>query len=266
MNTKNNDVFGAYARYYDLLYRAKDYAVEAEYVASHIHKQSPGANRILEIGCGTGAHAEHLARIGFSVHGVDLSDAMIASAEVRKAKLPAAVAERLSFVVGDARTVQTGGTYDAVISLFHVMNYQTTNIDLEATFSTAATHLSPGGLFLFDFWYGPAVLTQKPEVRVKRLEDDHIKVTRIAEPVMHVNENIVEVNFTVFVEEKETGKLEQLQETHRVRYLFLPEVEKMLVDCGFQLLLSRAWMTDCPLGYNYWAGFVVALQDRLQQP
>lgn len=259
-------VFDAYARYYDLLYRDKDYAAEAEYVASYIRKQAPGAKRILELGCGTGGHAAQLVQTGFSVHGVDLSGAMLARAEARKATLPVAEAERLTFAYGDVRTVQNGATYDAVISLFHVMSYQTINADLEAAFKTAASHLTPGGLFLFDFWYGPAVLTQKPEVRVKRLEDDHIKVTRIAEPVMHVNENIVDVNYTVFIEVKETGKVEQLQETHQMRYLYLPEVEKIMKGCGLQLVTSQAWMTDCPLSHEHWAGFVVASRDSLHQP
>lgn len=82
-----SQVFDTYAHYYDLLYRDKDYAGESEYVAAHIRKQAPQAKRILELGCGTGAHAEHLARMGYTVHGVDLSKAMLARAEARKAKI-----------------------------------------------------------------------------------------------------------------------------------------------------------------------------------
>ena len=253
-----SQVFDAYARYYDLLYRDKDYAAEVVYVASHIHEHAPQAKRILELGCGTGAHAEHLARMGYTVHGVDLSEAMLARAEARKAALPSEVAARLSFGLGDVRTVRRGETYEAVISLFHVMSYQTTNTDLAAAFETAATHLEPGGLFLFDFWYGPAVLTQKPEVRVKRLEDDEIKVIRIAEPVMHVNESIVDVNYTVFIEVKATRKVEPVRETHRMRYLFLPELlqfadAEVWTDCK-----SFGWMKLQKLNQDDWAGLFFA--------
>ena len=52
-----NQVFDAYARYYDLLYCDKDYAAEAGYVANHIRKLLPHTTHILELGCGTGAHA-----------------------------------------------------------------------------------------------------------------------------------------------------------------------------------------------------------------
>ena len=51
--------------------------------------------------------------------------------------------------------------------------------------STAAKHLKPNGVFIFDFWYGPGVLTDPPVVRLKRLENEEIEVLRIAEPVMH---------------------------------------------------------------------------------
>lgn len=247
-----SQVFDTYARYYDLLYRDKDYAGEAEYVAAQIRKQVPKAKRILELGCGTGAHAEHLARMGYTVHGVDMSEAMLARAEARKAALPPDVAARLSFGHVDVRTVRTGETYDAVISLFHVMSYQTTNEDLQAAFATAKAHLNSNGLFLFDCWYGPAVLTQRPEVRVKRLEDEEIKVTRIAEPEMHVNENVVDVNYTVFIEEKVTGQVEQIKETHRMRYLFLPEISRLLDTRELVMLEAREWLTDKPPGENSW--------------
>lgn len=250
-----NPVFDTYARYYDLLYRDKDYAGEAAYVAAHIRQHAPEAVRILELGCGTGAHAEHLARLGFTVHGVDLSEAMLARAEERQAALPADIAARLTFAHGDVRGVRTGETYDAVISLFHVMSYQTANADLEAAFTTAAAHLRLGGLFLFDFWYGPAVLTQQPEVRVKRLEDEEIKVTRIAEPVMRVNENVVEVNYTVFIEVKVTGQVEQVQETHRMRYLFLPELSYLAAPETWSNLTNIGWMGYQQLQVEDWSGF-----------
>jgi SAM-dependent methyltransferase len=249
-------VFDAYARYYDLLYRDKDYAAEAEYVAAHIRERAPRATRILELGCGTGGHAEHFARNGFTVHGVDLSDAMLARAEARKDGFPPDVAARLSFESGDVRSIRVGQTFDAVTALFHVINYQVADAALAAMFDTAAAHLCPGGLFLFDFWYGPAVLTQRPEVRVKRLNDDAISVTRIAEPVLQVNDDVVDVSYTVFIETKATGTLNQVFETHKMRYLFLPELTRFH-GTAFSERATFEWMTKASLSASSWAGFQV---------
>ena len=104
------------------------------------------------------------------------------------------------------------------------------------------------------------MLTQKPEVRIKRLEDDQIKVTRIAEPVMQVNENVVDVNYTVFIEVKATGQVEQVRETHRMRYLFLPEIQQQLNSKALVLQSSREWLTGNLLSDNSWAGFALVFK------
>lgn len=260
-------VFGSYSHYYNLLYKDKDYAAEALYVHQLIQKYFPGAKTVLNLGCGTGNHDFELAKFGYEITGVDMSKEMLAAAESRLSSSSVQpAAGSCSFLSGDIRTVRLNQTFDVVLSLFHVMSYQTTNSDLEAAIDSARVHLQPGGLFLFDFWYGPAVLTQKPEVRVKHLEDDDIQVTRIAEPVLHENENVVDVNYTVFITVKESSRLEQMRETHRIRYLFLPEIESELRRFGFILDSSKAWMTDIALSCDHWAGIVAASRDRLVQP
>jgi SAM-dependent methyltransferase len=253
-------VFDTYARYYDLLYEGKDYASEAAYVAGLIEKHAPGGLRILELGCGTGAHAEHLARMGYVVHGVDLSETMLARAKARRSSLPAEIAARTTFQHGDVRTVRTGQVYDAVVSLFHVMSYQTTDADQVAMFDTAAGHLTAGGLFLFDFWHGPAVLAQRPELRVKRLEDKEIKVTRLAEPVMHEDRNVVDVNYTVFIEQKSTGRIEEVCETHNMRYLFPAEIARLAGAGCWTRSDTFCWMEDGDLGPQHWSACAVALR------
>lgn len=248
-------VFDAYSRYYDLLYRDKDYSREAAYVASRLRAYAPAAVQLLDLGCGTGVHAGALAGMEYSVHGVDLSEGMIESALRRRSGLAPDIAARLTFSQGDIRDHRVARPADAVVSLFHVMSYQTSNADLRLALATAHAALSPGGVFFFDFWYGPAVLTQRPDVRVRRLEDEHIRVTRVAEPVLRTRENVVDVGFTVFVEDKVSGQLSELREVHPMRYLFLPELED-LVTPAFEILDIHAWMADRPPEPGDWAAAV----------
>ena len=253
-------VFDAYARYYDLLYRDKDYAGEADFSAALVREHAPHVERFLELGCGTGAHAEHLARMGYSVRGIDRSEAMIKGAAARVAALTPEVAGRLTFGLGDVRTLRTGETYDAVISLFHVMSYQTSDADLAAAFDTAARHLAPGGVFLFDYWYGPAVLAQKPEGRVRRLEDEDIRVVRAARPTMRSSKNVVEVDYTVSIEVKATGQKQEVRESHAMRYLFLPEIERFLGAGTWQGVRSFAWLEREAPTEKDWSACTLAIR------
>lgn len=252
-------VFSNYARYYDLMYRDKNYGAEAEFVLRELRRVKPATGSVLELGCGTGAHAIHMAHAGVCVEGIDFSDDMLVAAEARRKKVPVEVANRLAFTPGDVRSIRTGKKYDAVVSLFHVMSYQNSNADLRQAFETAAVHLAPGGVFLFDYWYGPAVLRQSPEVRVRRLEDDSIMVTRIAEPVERHQENIVDVNYSVIIEDRESSRIETVKEKHSMRYLFLPEIE--LMSSGlFQTVRSGEWLSDNELSSDSWAGYSVMVR------
>jgi SAM-dependent methyltransferase len=246
------DVFGNYARYYDLLYRDKDYLGETQFIQNLIQTHAPKAKSILELGCGTGIHASLLAQQDYQVYGVDISHEMLQQASDRLSKLPAEVSSRLNFTHSDIRKIRLNQTFDVVISLFHVISYQTSNEDLTATLETVKQHLKPGGILIFDCWYGPAVLSDRPTVRVKRLEDDSIQVTRIAEPVMHPNTNLVDVNYHVFMKAKSSKAVEELHETHTMRYLFKPEIDQLCHSFQFKEIEFCEWITGSQAGFNTW--------------
>lgn len=248
--------FGLYSRYYDLLYKEKDYLSESAYIDRLIKKYSKAAENVLELGCGTGLHAIHMAGMNYNVCGVDLSDTMLQRAERRIAQLSWDVAKKVKFLQGDARSFRDGILYDVVVSLFHVVSYQISNQDLTRTFETAARHLKPGGLFIFDYWYGPAVLNQKPEVRVKKLQDDEVSIIRTARPSVFVNENRVQVDYSINMASRSGSVCEEIHESHHMRYLFLPEIE-MLAKQDFQVKAHLAWMSTDQPGVESWAGVSV---------
>lgn len=240
--------FAEYSAYYDLLYRDKDYAGEAAYIASLIRGAHPTARTVLDLGCGTGKHAGLLQKLGYDVCGVDMSAAMLE--EARRTQ-PA-----ITFHEGDARSFRLDQTFDAVVSLFHVASYQTSNQDFAAYLQTAKSLMAPVGVFIFDFWYGPAVLADPPAVRVKRLEDDQFKITRIAEPHHDSLRNIVDVRYQVLIETAKGAR--QLSESHHMRYFFLPEIELFLQNAGMTLRSVKAWKQDRLPTAADWGACVVA--------
>ncbi|MCK6541065.1 class I SAM-dependent methyltransferase [bacterium] len=251
-----SNVFGDYSRYYDLLYKDKDYGNEVHYLRDLIQRFAPQTQTILNLGCGTGAHDFFLSEYGYSIDGIDVSQEMLSKA-IEKAAASPKLSSLLRFYKGDIRSIRLDKTFDVALSLFHVMSYQTSNNDFMDTLSTVKYHLNPNGIFIFDCWYGPAVLTDRPTVRVKRLEDDLIKVIRIAEPSHISDRNLVDVNYTVFVTEKKTGVINVLNETHTMRYLFLPEIEFMLSNNGFKILAHEEWITKKTLGFDTWSALFI---------
>jgi SAM-dependent methyltransferase len=244
-------VFGeTYAKYYNLLYKDKNYLEEYTYIREILGKHGANGKNILDIGCGTGKHLHFFKRDGFSVSGVDMSENMISEAKKY-------LNQEENLICAKASEFQFNKKFDAIVSLFHVMSYQTENNELEKVFLNVSEHLAEGGLFVFDFWYGPAVLSDPPVVRIKRLEDDEIKITRITEPVMRYNENIVDVNFEVLIEDKKTHISERIHETHNMRYLFLPEIDLLAEKHHLEVINSFEWMGFSELSSSSWYAVIV---------
>ena len=90
------------------------------------------------------------------------------------------------------------------------------------------------------------------------MENDQLKVRRFTEPILHENQNIVDVNFEFFIEDKKTKTITEFTETHKMRYFFYPELEYMLTQVGFSILDSYKWMTRSPLNFDSWYGIIIA--------
>jgi SAM-dependent methyltransferase len=245
-------MFQAYGRYYDLLYRDKDYQAESEYIAELLTLHGTHGKELLEYGSGTGRHANFMVEKGYRVFGVEKSAEMISMASVN---------DSYTIVNGDIRTYRLDRKFDAVISLFHVMSYQTENEDVLSVFNRAHEHLKPGGLFVFDFWYTPAVYTQKPVPRIKEMSDTDTRILRIAVPDCHYNKNLVDVRYSIFVIDIKTDKVDVIKETHTLRHFTLPEIGLFAEMTGFCIIGSEEFLTRKKPDIDTW-GVCMILQKQ----
>ena len=246
----SDGMFDSYSRYYDRLYRDKDYRGETDAIVRRLKRRGVTRGNLLEFGSGTGKHGRLLAAAGYQVHGIE-----------RNADMAALAAQGNGFTCepGDIRTTRVGQRFDAVLSLFHVISYQTTNADLHAVFARSAEHLAPGGLFLFDCWYSPAVYAQRPSVRVKRMADEDVEIVRLAEPVIHANENRVDVRYTLFATDRASGAIQTLQVTHPMRHFSLPELDLLAQAHGFTRIDAGELLTGDEPSESTW-GVCVTLK------
>lgn len=133
-----------YSQYYDLLYSDKDYIGEVEYIDGLIKANSINAKTLLDMGCGTGKHAELFCDKGYVVHGIDLSEDMLKIAEIKRMGKE----DKLSFSHSNISELNLDKKFDVVVSLFHVMSYQNSNEELIKAFEVAKNHLNDDGIFL----------------------------------------------------------------------------------------------------------------------
>jgi SAM-dependent methyltransferase len=254
----SNAVFKqTYADHYDIFYNEKDYESECDLIEGAILRYSKeSVKTILDMGCGTGNHLVPLARRGYKVHGVDLSEHMLAHA-IKKSQSETFNHSPV-FSHGDVRKIELGKKFDAVLMMFAVLGYQLTNQDVLSTLDTVRKHLKPGGLLIFDVWYGPAVLAERPSQRIKIIPTLDGKVIRAASGVLDTIHQICEVKYHLW--HILCDKLvSETEEEHQMRFFFAQELALFLSSCGFKLQNISAFPTlDQPANESDWNIFVVA--------
>ena len=132
-------MYTEFARYWTLISDPADYAKEARCWREALRsKLGPGRHKILELGVGGGNNLSHLTG-EFQAVAADISPQMIEQAK----KLNPDV----EFHVGDMRTIRLGRKFSAVL-IHDAIDYMLSEDDLLATFTTAASHLYAGGVFI----------------------------------------------------------------------------------------------------------------------
>jgi len=246
-----------YAGQYDQLYAAKDYHGECDLIESAIKRYAIiKPQSLLDLGCGTGGHAVELARRGYQVTGVDLSQSMLEQARAKSAALPEI--QRPTWRHGDIRGFDTNERYDVAAMMFAVVGYLTTNEDVLSGLRNIRRHLKPNALLICDFWYGPSVLATRPGDRL-RVETTPIgRVIRGATTVLNVTSHTADVTFNLWSLEGDrvTG---ETTETHRTRYYFPQEFALFLSQSDFALQSLSAFPSlDAPLSEGTWNALAVA--------
>jgi SAM-dependent methyltransferase len=103
-----------------------------------------GDGAALELGIGTGRIALPLARRGISVHGSDLSEAMVARLRAKPG------AERIAVTIGDFATTTVPGRFSLAYLVFNTIGNLTSQDEQVACFQNVAAHLEPGGCFVIE--------------------------------------------------------------------------------------------------------------------
>ena len=242
----SKEVFKLYGRYYDIIYKKKNYQKETIFIDRLLKKFNKNNKNILEFGSGTGGHANFFINKGYTVHGIEKSKSMLANC--RKIK-------GFTFQYGDACKIKLKKKYDIILSLFHVFSYQINKDNINNFFKNARYHLKPNGLFGFDFWYTNAVNAQKPQTKLIEIKKKNFKIIRLAEPLKDNSKNTVSVNYTIIVKDILKNFVNVIKENHKMRHFSLSDLSKLCGKYGFKCLHVKELISNNKPSENTWGVF-----------
>lgn len=141
-----SDQYTSIASLYDRLNMETDYNALADFLIKKTKEHYRNPEMILDLACGTGKLTACLAKRGYDMTGVDLSEEMlqIASERAQKGELD------VLFLCQNMCGLDLFGTYDAVYCCFDSLNYLTRPHELAKCFSLVHNYLNPDGIFIFD--------------------------------------------------------------------------------------------------------------------
>jgi SAM-dependent methyltransferase len=134
--------YDAFAWFYNLYWATPHREWQAPALERLLFPVIPEAVRILDLCCGTGNLAQHLASRGYEVVGVDSSPEML---RVARENVPEA-----NFLQADAADFALPRPVDAAVCLFDSVNHFLEVQHVESAFRSVHTALKPGGSFVFD--------------------------------------------------------------------------------------------------------------------
>jgi SAM-dependent methyltransferase len=178
------------AKYYDDIYASvgKDYPAEANTVRKFIqkYKQSNG-NSLLDIGCGTGVHANLLGKY-YRVDGLDIDPKMLS---VARRNYP-----KIRFQQGDMVSFKLKKKFDIIVCLFSAIGYIKTKPRLQKTIKNMSQHLLPGGVLLVEPWFTPNQW-HPGRVYVTEVDKPDAKIVRMSLSSQRDNISIIEFQYLV---------------------------------------------------------------------
>ncbi len=192
--------------------------------------------RVLDLACGTGSAAIALARRGYEVTALDLSEAMLAIAREKAQRWQAPV----TWLQGDLRGFQAGGPFDAVTCFYDALNYMLVPEDLELSFKQVRAHLRYDGLFLFDMITDHAVAQTWGDTTDTSFDPDLTRIWKCSyDPVTEVGKL-----HALFFEREGDGRYRRVEEVHHHRGYPPDLVETILERAGMEVVAAYRCLTE----------------------
>lgn len=216
-------MFSQSTELYDFIYSEfKDFEGEAARIAQLLRKACPSARTLLDVGCGTGRHAEALTEVhGFKVDGLDIEDGFL---EIARVRCPDG-----SFFRGDMASFDLGTTYDAVLCLFSSIGYVRTLDRLMLAARSIRRHVAPEGIAIVEPWMTPEAF-KGGSLYMATVDREDLKISRVSRSEVRGRVSWMEFQYLV----AEPGEIRHLTEVHELGLFTKDEMRDAFMAAGFR--------------------------------
>lgn len=219
--------YETFAQVYDTFMSNIPYDEWIDYIQKIWQRFGAKPKLILDLACGTGNMAFRLAKLGYEMIGVDLSEDMLDEAMAKNALLDPEVKPVL-YLNQDMRDFELFGTVDCVLCLCDSINYITDEEELLRVFRLVNNYLDPHGLFIFD-------INTIHKFRDVLADNSYSQTTESAaytwENYYDPEENINEFYTNFFIENSD-GAYDRYEEYHYERGYTVEKIKELLEKAG----------------------------------
>ncbi len=248
------------APYYDLdaeSYGREDirfYRRYADRLAGALHGGKADRTSVLELACGTGRVSLPLARAGFRVSGLDLSEAMLSIFAEKLEREVSSTRERVSLYLGNMADFQLEhAPFDLIIIPFRGFQALVDTADALNALNCMKRHLAPEGLCIIDL-FAVAPFNRWLDDYEERIDwrrkdpetGDEIVRARIAGGC-DTRKQIIRPT-TVYYVNHADGETERIEDRFSLRYYFQHQMEAVLIASGFEIIEEFGDYLGAPIG------------------
>lgn len=220
--------YNRFAYLYDQLMNDVPYESWVQFLKTVFKNYDMNQPEILDIGCGTGTLPILLAKLNYSVSGVDLSEEMLsvamAKAEQEKVNIP--------FFQQNMVELEGFDQLDCVTIFCDSLNYLETEDQVKETFKKVHDSLKDDGLFLFDV-HSPYKIEELFGEETFFIDDEELSLvwscTQGEQPLS------VEHDLVFFMKDENRDLYERFEEYHIQRTFPIKTYQSLLNDSGFEV-------------------------------
>ncbi|MCH7922801.1 MAG: class I SAM-dependent methyltransferase [Nitrospinae bacterium] len=225
------------AKYYDNIYHYIDYKKQVVHLIELIKNfKKSSNNKILDVACGTGTHADLLQKAGFKVTGLDISKEMLELAKKKNSNI--------KFLQEDMKDYKIDKKFGTIICFFNSILYCKNRKELKDALTNFFSHLEEGGILIFDAVDKSIGKNSRKEHY--EYKDDSLNI--IFEPQWLYNQD--EDTLNIDIDFKINGK--KSHDHHTMGAFSFDELKTIIKESGFKTVsFEKDFETTGEYDYKY---------------